>query len=173
MVFIVVAIMSLALAASPVFGGNGNGQPGLERAIAAQEKHTDALLAKEGVVGTAVGLNPAGKVAVLVFTEKSGVGNIPNELDGVPVAVRVTGEFVALAGPPAPVASFTYSCNGLICDFDGSGSSGRKLGFEWDLEFENVAAFDDTGAQVNNVYGGAGEYKVLLRVTDGKDGRQR
>ncbi len=158
-----------ALAVLPVFGA-GNGQQGLERAIKAQEKHTDALLAKEGVVGTAVGLNPSGKIAVLVLTAKPGVGGIPNKLEGVPVAVRMTGEFTALAGPPAPVASFTFSCNALDCDFDGSGSTGRKLGFEWD--FENDGTFDAfTGSQVSNSYAIGGEYTVLLRVTDGKDDR--
>lgn len=48
MAFIAVAIMSLALVISPVFGGNGNGQQGLERAIAAQEKHTDEYWPRKG-----------------------------------------------------------------------------------------------------------------------------
>ena len=48
---IFVTVMLLALAASPVFGGNG-----LEKADQAREKHTDNLLAKDGVVGVALGL---------------------------------------------------------------------------------------------------------------------
>ena len=95
------------------------------------------------------GLEPVWEGGGFGFHRKVGVGNIPNKLDGVPVAVRVTGEFVVLGGPPAPVASFTVSCDGLGCDFDGSSSTGRKLGFESD--FENDGSFDATGAQVNNV----------------------
>ena len=43
MAFIVVAIMSLALAVSPVFGGNGNG---VEKAKQAQEKVNQKVLFK-------------------------------------------------------------------------------------------------------------------------------
>ena len=55
-----------ALAALPVFGA-GNGNDGLENALAAQEKHTDELMGIEGVVGTAVGHGADGKGAVFVF----------------------------------------------------------------------------------------------------------
>ena len=65
MAFFAVAIMSLALAASPVFGGNGGDVPvqqdGLENAKRAPEKHTNQLMAKDGVEGTAVGLNWQGR----------------------------------------------------------------------------------------------------------------
>ena len=53
---LVIAIISLALAASPVFGGEGDvivKPDGLERAKQAQEKHTSKILAREGVEGTA------------------------------------------------------------------------------------------------------------------------
>ena len=41
-------------------GGGGGGDQGLEKAKQAQEKHTDQLLAKEDVEGTAVGFDGAG-----------------------------------------------------------------------------------------------------------------
>ena len=44
MAFIIVAIMSLALAVSPVFGGNGNG---VEKAKQAQEKVNQKVLSKK------------------------------------------------------------------------------------------------------------------------------
>jgi hypothetical protein len=69
--------------------------PGLDRAIAAQEAHTDALLAKAGVVGTAVGLAPDGQPVVKIYTRSAGVRGLPATLDGVPVEVEVTGELVA------------------------------------------------------------------------------
>ncbi len=83
-----------ALAAGPVFGQAADG---LGKADAAREKHTDALLAKPGVVGVALGYNPAGRASVTVYAEHSEVKDIPRELDGVPVHVVVTGELMALS----------------------------------------------------------------------------
>ena len=59
----------LALGVTAAFAG-GEEASQFGRAIAAQDKHTNALLAREGVVGTAVGLNPAGRHVVQVFTVK-------------------------------------------------------------------------------------------------------
>jgi len=86
MAFIVVAIMSLALAVSPVFGGNGNG---VEKAKQAQEKVNQKVLSKKDVVGTAVGLDSEGNAIIRVFTAKSGVGGIPKEQDGVKIVARL------------------------------------------------------------------------------------
>jgi hypothetical protein len=82
--------------------------PDVRAAIAAQERHTPRLLAMPGVVGTVVGLNPAGRPVVRVFTAGQGVGGVPASLDGVPVSVKVTGGFVARSDPttrqrPAPL----------------------------------------------------------------------
>jgi hypothetical protein len=83
-------------------------QQEVHAAIAAQERHTRALLRIPGVVGTAVGLLPNGRAAVRVFVEHRGVPGLPVALDGVPVAVAVTGRFMAFSDPttkarPAPV----------------------------------------------------------------------
>jgi PKD repeat protein len=88
--------------------GQDNAQDAFDAAITAQERHTPRLMRMEGVVGTAVGLNPAGRPVVRIFTARPGVGNIPEHLDNVPVSVEVTGMFVADADPtsrarPAPV----------------------------------------------------------------------
>ena len=69
---------------------------GLARAMEVQNQNTDRLMAIAGVAGTATGLGPKGNPTVLVFTEKPGVGGIPQRLDGVPVIVKVTGKIVAL-----------------------------------------------------------------------------
>jgi len=103
MALIVVAIMSLALATSPVFGGYGDvpvKPDGLENAKQAPEKHTDQLLAREGVERTAIGFNRQGRPTVVIFTANAGVQGLPVELDGVPVSVHVTGKFYPLAAPP-------------------------------------------------------------------------
>lgn len=80
----------------------------IRAAIAAQERHTPALLRMGGVVGTAVGLLPNGKAAVQVFVLDNTPRNIPAALDAIPVQVRVTGMLVARSDPrlrarPAPV----------------------------------------------------------------------
>ena len=94
LLLIIAAMFLVALAAGPVYGG---GDDGLAKADQARQRHTDALLAKPGVVGVALGLNPAGKPSVLVLTAQPGVADIPQTLDaGVPVQVRVTGEIFAL-----------------------------------------------------------------------------
>ncbi len=121
------------LVVSPASAQPGFNPPGLAQAIAAQERHTDALLAREGVVGTAVGLNPAGKPVVQVFTEREGVPGIPSSLDRVPVVVRVTGEFVAenhATGEfPRPVPIGVSSSNEFSIDFPFvlSGTLGARL----------------------------------------------
>lgn len=77
--------------------------PGIQIALAAQEKHTAALMKIPGVVGTATGLTGDGKPAVLVFT--TGVpaaGAIPKGLQGVPTVVKITGEFFAMKKPEGP-----------------------------------------------------------------------
>lgn len=71
------------------------GQQGLDRALAVQQRHTAALMRLPGVVGTAVGLNPAGRPIIRVFATGPAAPSLPATLDGVPVAVEVTGLFVA------------------------------------------------------------------------------
>ena len=56
-------------------------------------------MANSDVVGTAVGYTAAGEPAVLVFTKRPDVAGLPRKLDGVSVAVHVTGEIVAFDAP--------------------------------------------------------------------------
>jgi len=97
-IFISIGLL-VALAVSPTFAQPRFDPPGLERAIEAQELHTDALLDIQGVVGTAVGLGTNGEAVVKIYTEKSGIGGLPRSLDGVPVVVQVTGRIFALNKP--------------------------------------------------------------------------
>ncbi|MFQ5893424.1 MAG: hypothetical protein ACE5H5_03845, partial [Nitrospinota bacterium] len=122
----VVASMALllALAASPVLGDDGKGERDYGRAKEAQEAHTDGLLAIEGVVGTAVGLNDSGEPSVKVYTEREGVRGVPKRLNGVPVEVRVTGRIVAQAAPtdtfPRPVPIGVSSGSERLVQIGGS-----------------------------------------------------
>lgn len=60
-----------------------------------QERHTGRMMANPDIVGTAVGLTEDGRPAVKVLTKRPGVAGIPEQLEGFPVEVEVTGEIFA------------------------------------------------------------------------------
>lgn len=62
----------------------------LERAIAAQDLASLDLLARNGVVGTGAGLDPAGRARVLVLVESEAV-DVPATIGGVPVEEVAVG----------------------------------------------------------------------------------
>ena len=80
----------------------------IERAQAVKDRHAKDLLRKANVVAVGVGLGerrgaPGDEVCIVVsvrkkmpLTELSPRDVIPNELDGVPVEVRATGDIRAL-----------------------------------------------------------------------------
>ena len=88
----------LALTSSVMAQGRSEA---FERVKEVQERHTLKLMAKKGVVGTAIGLNDKGKHDVIVLLEKGGVPGIPQELEGVPVRPIVSGKIYAFVDPTA------------------------------------------------------------------------
>jgi len=77
-------------------------------AIAAQERHAQALSHTPGVIGSAVGFLPSGKVGVRIFVTRPNVPNLPRDLDGIPTSHEITGMLVAYSDPttkqrPAPL----------------------------------------------------------------------
>lgn len=91
--FSLILVVGAALTALPVLAAVLDGSPpGLQRAMEVQERNTDALMTKPGVVGTAVGLRGDGAPVVLVLTEHALVGGLPRSMEGVPVLVKVTGK---------------------------------------------------------------------------------
>lgn len=73
----------------------------LRPAINVQERHTDRLMDIPGVVGTAVSLSEDGRPQIKIFTADAQVEGLPESLDGLPVAVEVTGMFYARSDPTA------------------------------------------------------------------------
>jgi hypothetical protein len=69
--------------------------------------------------------------------------------------------------PPnqAPTASFTYSCSGLSCSFDGTDSSdpdGSVIAYDWNFGDGNGGS----GPQPSHSYAAPGTYTVVLTVED-------
>src|SRR5687767_10221375 len=84
------------------------GAQGLDVALAAQQRHTEALLRIPGVVGTSVGVTPGGQAVVQIYLVDASVPGLPDVLDGVPVRRQVTGILMAYSDPtlklrPAPI----------------------------------------------------------------------
>jgi len=102
----VVGFVAAALIASLTHLGYAQPFPGVREflgaAIEVQERHTGRLLALPGVVGTAVGLRADGQPVIKVYTRAPGITGIPIGLEGIPVEVEVTGEFVALGQGVSP-----------------------------------------------------------------------
>lgn len=80
-----------------VLRANAVPRAALLEAIAVQERASEELLARPGVVGTATGLDRAGRPVVRVYTDGSGVALVPRVLEGVPVEVEIAGPFLPFA----------------------------------------------------------------------------
>ena len=77
---VLLALMLVLMGADGGSSSRGpDGAPGLARAIATQEQHTDRLLAIRGVVGTAVS-DEGDNWVVKVFTDAPGVRGVPRKL---------------------------------------------------------------------------------------------
>jgi hypothetical protein len=76
--------------------------PDLRAALAAKNKYTSQLLAKDGVVGTAVGLGHDGNAVVKVYLTRPGAASVAKSLDGVAVETQVTGEVRAVLPTAKP-----------------------------------------------------------------------
>ena len=64
-------------------------QASLSAALAAQAQVTDAWLAKEGVVGTAIGMDAHGDAVLKVYLTAPGAAMLPATVAGVDVSLEV------------------------------------------------------------------------------------
>jgi hypothetical protein len=130
----------------PALARGGLQGPDLDAALAAKARYTDMLLRREGVVGTAVGVNRSGQGVVRVYLARAGAGAVPVTLDGVGVETIVTGEISAVLpsarpGPsaataptsrfarPVPIGVSTGNLNDLVYfkTFCTAGTLGARL----------------------------------------------
>jgi hypothetical protein len=80
--------------------------PQVRAVMEVQDRSTADLMSVPGVVGTATGLAPDGRIAIMVYLKEefrtpvkgNGISarGIPAEIEGVPVITEVTGEFRAM-----------------------------------------------------------------------------
>lgn len=69
-----------------------------DAAVSLQEQVTDGWLARDGVVGTAIGVDGTGHAVLKVYLSDFAVSTFPQFVQGVQVVPEVTGRFVALPG---------------------------------------------------------------------------
>lgn len=67
------------------------------QAVAVQNRHTDALLERDGIIGTGIGRDNNGNTAIIIYTTRANVGDIPAKLDEFPTIVRNIGVVEARA----------------------------------------------------------------------------
>ena len=142
-------------------GGN------LAKVTAIQDRHTSELMKLDGVVGTATGLTAAGGLAVKVFTVRPDVAGIPKEVDGVPVEVQVTGEFVpfALTGRYRPVPIGVSVGNNNECAAGTIGCVVIKGGQHYILSNNHVLARENAGS-IGEVIVQPGRYDSKPKCAD-------
>lgn len=94
---VLAVVVALAVLVIPTtLWGQGNSAAAFDRVKAVQEANTNVLMAKAGVVGTAIGEGQGAQPIVLVLVEHGAVPGIPTSLQGVPVRPLVTGKIYAL-----------------------------------------------------------------------------
>jgi len=106
------------------------------------------------------------QVASALVTAATG-GKVTSAGSGSPNLLLYTGTSSPPPPPPpsGPAASFTYSCAGFACSFDGRGSSGAT-GWSWAFGDGGTA----NGATASHTYAGRGTFTVTLTVSDGQGG---
>jgi len=75
--------------------------PQVKAVMEVQDRNTNAIMAKTGVVGIGTGMTEDGRPAIIIFTKAAALEKgerLPLAIENVPIVVEVTGEFTALKG---------------------------------------------------------------------------
>lgn len=135
----------------------------IQAVMEVQDRHTDQLLRKSGVVGTATTMLPDGQYAVKVLTRYRGVERaLPAFLDGIPVTVEEVGEIRALAFTgkydPVPVGVSIGNIN--ECAAGTNGAVVTKNGNPYVLSNNHVLARSNSAA-IGEDIGQPGRYDSI------------
>jgi hypothetical protein len=79
--------------------GQGNRDQAFARVKEVQAMHGRSLMARAGVVGTAIGNDDEGNPILLILTEMPGMAGLPADIDGVTAEPYVTGKLYANKPP--------------------------------------------------------------------------
>ncbi|HLV25443.1 MAG TPA: S8 family serine peptidase [Gemmatimonadales bacterium] len=115
-------------------------------------------------------LNPGASPSAVgnALTSNASPGKVTSPGSGSPNLLLYTGFIGNGGGGPSnnpPTASFSFSCSGLGCTFNGSASGdsdGSIESYEWDFGDGNSG----TGVAASHTYASGGSYTVKLSVTD-------
>lgn len=172
--FIVVAVFAL-LALPGIVQAQGRSDQALEHAKQVQERHTDELMAKPGVVGTAVGLGQGDQPVVLVLIEHGNVPGIPEELERIPVKKVVSGKINAFFDTttkyrPAPIGVSTghplITAGTIGCRVKDSSGNVYALSNNHVYAAENMAIKGDAVIQPGTYDGGSSPADDIGNLSD-------
>jgi hypothetical protein len=155
----------LALAADLLLYAGSHGpwdysSASFQAALSLQEQVTDDWLSRQGVVGTAIGVDGSGHAVLKVYLSAPGIAAFPKFVSGVEVIPEVTGRFTALpAGDAAvdPTRSFARPVPIGVSSGHGqvtAGTLGARVtgsGQTFALSNNHVYAANNVGKQGDNL----------------------
>ncbi len=161
--FVMVVVTLCLLVLPGTLSAQGNSEEAFARVQEVQQRHTNELMARAGVVGTAVSLGEDGNPAVLVLLEHGAVAGIPAQLDGIKVDKMVTGKIQALADTakydrPVPIGvstgHFNITAGTIGCRVKDASGNVYALSNNHVYANENGASNGDNVLQPGPVDGG-------------------
>ncbi|MEW6052075.1 MAG: hypothetical protein AB1644_13565 [Candidatus Zixiibacteriota bacterium] len=123
----------------------------IAKVMGIQNRHTDALLAIDGVVGTGTSVDENGKPVIKVFTSgpiEASAGKVASSIEGVSVVIEETGAFTAheLTGRYRPVPIGVSVGNNLECAAGTIGCQVYIGGQKYILSNNHVLARENNAA---------------------------
>jgi subtilisin family serine protease len=116
-----------------------------------------------GTIALYLQVNPTATAAQVDAALKANASTTATVPSGTTNQFLYSG-FITAGTPGKPVASFTFSCNGLSCNFDARSSSAQaNATYTWDFGDQGTGS----GMTPSHTYPAAKTYSVTLTVTDG------
>ncbi len=171
-------LIAVGLHAAPPPGVLDASHASVRAVIAVQNNVTAQWMRQREVLGTAVGLDTAGKPALMVYIDRDAsnagevIRNLPRNVSGVGVQVELTDKFRAMAGKPSSGVSHTaiqtppiqlgtsggwqkdlangYCCGGTLGSLIQIGSAQYILSNYHVFESDTVAGGNNTTAQTGD-----------------------